>query len=87
MIQPPILVASKLDLRVASRVFSLIASYLVDPTNAVSPVAYVKQVGVPHHGPIKHPSLPDVALQVFTLLGHPDSNHQIFSLAVSQSRM
>jgi SWI/SNF chromatin-remodeling complex subunit SWI1 len=84
---PPIPVASKFDLRVASRVFSLIASYLVDPTDAVSPVAYVKQVGVPHNGPIKPPSLPDVALQVFTLLGHPDSNRQIFSLAVSQSRI
>jgi SWI/SNF chromatin-remodeling complex subunit SWI1 len=83
----PTPVASNSNLRIASRVFALVASYLVDPTDAVSPVAYVKQVGVPHNGPIKPPSLPDIALQVFTLLGHPDSNRQIFSQAVSQLRI
>jgi SWI/SNF chromatin-remodeling complex subunit SWI1 len=83
----PTPIASKSNLRMASRIFALVASYLVDPTDAVSPVAYVKQVGVPHNGPIKPPSLPDVALQVFTLLGHPDSNRQIFCQAVSQARI
>jgi SWI/SNF chromatin-remodeling complex subunit SWI1 len=83
----PTSVAPRSDLRMASRVFTLVASYLVDPIDAVSPVAYVKQVGVPHNGPIKPPSLPDVSLQVFTLLGHPDSNRQIFSQAVSQPRI
>jgi SWI/SNF chromatin-remodeling complex subunit SWI1 len=33
---------------------------------------------------IKPPSVPDIALQVFTFLGYPDSNRQIFSQAVSQ---
>ena len=83
----PTPVASQTDLGMASRIFALVASYLVDPADAVSPVAYVKQVGVPHNGLIKPPSLPDVALQVFTLLGHPDSNRQIFSQAVSQPRI
>jgi SWI/SNF chromatin-remodeling complex subunit SWI1 len=83
----PTPIPSKSSLRMASCIFALVASYLVDPTDAVSPVAYVKQVGLPPNGPIKPPSVPDVALQVFTFLGYPDSNRQIFSQAVSQARI
>lgn len=78
---------SKSTSRMASRAFELVASYLVDPADAISPMNYVKQVGASHIGHVRPPSLPDIALQVFTLLGHPDSNRQIFSQAVSQPRL
>lgn len=74
-------------LRMANRVFELMASYIVDPEEAISPVSYVRQVGLPHNGPVKPPPHPEIALQVFTLLAHPDMNRQVFARAVSQVRI
>jgi SWI/SNF chromatin-remodeling complex subunit SWI1 len=71
----------------ANRAFELVASYLVDPSDAISPMAYVKQAGVPLNGQIRPPSVCDIALQVFTHLGHLDSNRQMFSQAVPQTRI
>lgn len=80
-------VPTKPSLRMASRAFELIASYLIDPADAISPVTYVKQIGLPNGGPIKPPSLPDAALQVFTVLAHPDFNRRTIAHAVSQTRL
>ncbi|KAJ3788965.1 hypothetical protein GGU10DRAFT_425893 [Lentinula aff. detonsa] len=66
------------------RIFHLIASYLVDPAEAVSPVACVQLAGVPLGGSLKPPSLADVALEVFTRLAHSDGNRLFFSKAISQ---
>lgn len=78
---------SKNSLRTANRVFELMASYIVDPEEAISPVTYVRQIGLPHNGPVRPPSHSDIALQVFTLLAHPDMNRQVFAQAVSQPRI
>lgn len=73
--------------RIASRAFELIASYLVDPTDALTPFNYAKQVGASHISHVRPPSFADIALQVFTALAHPDSNRQVLSRAVSQRRI
>ena len=78
---------SKPALRMANRVFELMASYIVDPEEAISPVAYVRQVGLPHNGPVRPPPYPEIALQVFTNLAHPDMNRQVFAQAVSHIRI
>jgi SWI/SNF chromatin-remodeling complex subunit SWI1 len=66
------------------RIFHLIASYLVDPAEAVSPLACVQVAGAPLGGTLKPPSLADLALDVFTRLGHSDGNRLAFSKAVSR---
>jgi len=66
------------------RIFHLIASYLVDPAEAVSPLASVQLAGVPLGGNLKPPALADIALEVFTRLGHSDGNRLLFSKTVSR---
>lgn len=83
----PTPIPSKSSIRMTRRAFDLIASYLVDPTDAVSPIAYVKAIGMPQNGPIKPPSLPEAALQVFTVLAHPDSNRRILSQTIPHPRL
>ncbi|KAJ3776955.1 hypothetical protein FB446DRAFT_719757 [Lentinula raphanica] len=75
---------SNTSLTTVRRIFHLIASYLVDPTEAVSPVACVQLAGVPLGGNLKPPSLADVALETFTRLAHMDGNRLLFSKAVSR---
>lgn len=74
-------------LRLANRMFELIASFLVDPTDSVSPVAWLKQVGLPSSGILKPPSSCDIALEAFTRLAQLDSNRQVLSKAISQARL
>ncbi|KIK71140.1 hypothetical protein GYMLUDRAFT_235505 [Collybiopsis luxurians FD-317 M1] len=72
------------SLSTARRIFHLIASYLVDPVEAVSPLASVQFSGVPLGGTLKPPALADLALEVFTRLGQSDANRLLFSKAVSR---
>lgn len=83
----PTLIPSKSSIRITRRAFDLIASYLVDPTDAVSPITYVKAIGTAQNGPIKPPSLPEAALQVFTVLALPDSNRRTLSQTIPHSRL
>jgi SWI/SNF chromatin-remodeling complex subunit SWI1 len=53
-------------LRMANQAFQLIALYLVDPTEAVSPLACVQLAGIPLSGHLELPLLPDISLEVFT---------------------
>jgi SWI/SNF chromatin-remodeling complex subunit SWI1 len=72
-------------MRVASRAFTLVASYLIDPAECVSPLAYIQQSGVPPNGNLKPPPLSDIALEVFTRLSQSDSNRQVLSQILSQT--
>jgi len=65
---------------IAKRVFDLIASYLIDPSEAISPYALVQQ-----SGSLKPPSLADTALEVFTRVCQTDANRQVIAQVVSQS--
>ena len=67
-------------LRIASRAFQLISSYLVDPVEAISPAACVQR----SNGSIRPPLLADMALDVFTRLSQADTNRQVFAKAISQ---
>ncbi|KDQ30649.1 hypothetical protein PLEOSDRAFT_38448 [Pleurotus ostreatus PC15] len=81
---PTTMPPSKPTLRMANRVFDLISSYLVDPTEAVSPLACVQVAGAPANVRLGPPSLPDVALEVWTRISQSDGNRQVFAHAVSQ---
>ncbi|KAJ3936362.1 MAG: hypothetical protein NXY57DRAFT_985972 [Lentinula lateritia] len=72
------------SLSTVRRIFNLITSYLVDPAEAVSPIACVQLAGVPLGGNLRPPSLADIALEVFTRLAHSDGNRLVFSKAVSR---
>jgi len=70
--------------RRARRVFELVSSYLVDPTDAVSPVNWIIQSGgatTPH---VRPPLLADAALEVFSRISQPDANRQVISSTVSK---
>ncbi|KAG5221448.1 SWI/SNF chromatin-remodeling complex [Salix suchowensis] len=70
---PTTMPPSKPTLRMANRVFDLISSYLVDPTEAMSPLACVQVAGTPANVRLGPPSLPDVALenvQKFLMVSH-----------------
>ncbi|EGO26147.1 hypothetical protein SERLADRAFT_462878 [Serpula lacrymans var. lacrymans S7.9] len=85
MIQyPPSRSPSSTTTRIASRTFELIASFLIDPVDAVSPVTYLRQTGGPPTSS-KPPPLSDIALEVFTRLGHPDHNRMVFSKVIPQT--
>ncbi|KAK0456210.1 hypothetical protein EV421DRAFT_1750991 [Armillaria borealis] len=70
---------SKGTLKTATRLFQLCSSYIIDPAEAVSPMAYVQLKGIPNHAP---PSLADLSLEVFTRLSQLDSNRQVFAKAI-----
>lgn len=74
---------SKTNLRIVSRAFQLLASYLVDSTEAVSPVGCLQLPGLV--GSIKPPFLPDVALETLTRLVQSDVNRKVFSRAIPEA--
>ena len=69
----------------AKRVFALVASYLIDPLEAIPPFQWVVQNntgGVSMH--IRAPLLPDAALEVFTRISQPDANRKVIGSSVPQ---
>jgi len=76
---------SKAELRNARRVYELLASYLIDPTEAVGPYACLLLSGVPTHiHGHKPPSTIDSALEVFTRFSHSDDNRLVLCKAIPQ---
>ncbi|EPQ60847.1 hypothetical protein GLOTRDRAFT_118924 [Gloeophyllum trabeum ATCC 11539] len=72
------------ELRNARRTFDLLTSFLIDPTEAVTPMTWVLQAGEPPRGSPKPTHLVDVALDTFTRIALPDSNRQVLAQAVPQ---
>jgi SWI/SNF chromatin-remodeling complex subunit SWI1 len=70
--------------KVARRVFELIASYLIDPADAISPFGCAQLAGIPLNGQLKPPMFSDAALELFTRLSHPDTNRQAFAKVLPQ---
>jgi SWI/SNF chromatin-remodeling complex subunit SWI1 len=71
--------------RITKTAFELIASYLADPVDAVSPSGCAQLAGIPLAGQPKPPVLVDLALDLFTRLCLPDYNRQAFAKAVPSS--
>ncbi|KAF7310739.1 ARID domain-containing protein [Mycena chlorophos] len=63
--------------RIIHRAFHLISSFLVDPSETVSPFSLVQL------GALKPPLLPDAALETFTRLAQADSSRKAFSTIIS----
>lgn len=78
---------TKATTRMTNRVFQLIVSYLVDPSEAVSPFACVQTAAVTHIGHVKPPSLADIALDVFTRLSQSDENRQVLAKAIPRESL
>ncbi|KAG6842537.1 hypothetical protein C0991_000063 [Blastosporella zonata] len=74
----------RINLRMAIRSFHLISSYLIDPVEAVPPMASIQLVGILPSGNPKPPALADAALEVFSRLSQLDSNRQIYSKHIPQ---
>ncbi|KAI0361749.1 hypothetical protein OH77DRAFT_1492728 [Trametes cingulata] len=68
------------------RAYEVLASYLIDPTEAISPFQWILQTGIPPavHQP-KPPALADMALETFSRFTLPDDNRQVVSKAVPQT--
>ncbi|OSD03539.1 hypothetical protein PYCCODRAFT_1476932 [Trametes coccinea BRFM310] len=76
---------SKQLLLTVRRAYEVLASYIVDVTEAVSPLQCIVQTGIPPavHQP-KPPALADMALETFSRFTLPDDNRQVVSKAVPQ---
>ncbi|KAF8213271.1 hypothetical protein K438DRAFT_1915407 [Mycena galopus ATCC 62051] len=72
---------SKTALRIVSRSFQLLASYLVDSAEAVSPFASFQ------NGNVNPPFLADVALETFTRLAQSDTNRKAFFRAIPEASL
>ncbi|KAI0670013.1 hypothetical protein C8Q78DRAFT_992406 [Trametes maxima] len=77
---------SKQVLLTVRRAYEVLASYLVDVSEAVSPFQWILQTGIPPavHQP-KPPGLADMALETFSRFTLPDDNRQVVSRAVPQA--
>ncbi|KAI0639294.1 hypothetical protein C8Q77DRAFT_1046559 [Trametes polyzona] len=74
---------SKQLLLTVRRAYEVIASFLVDSSEAVSPFQWILQTGIPPtvHQP-KPPAAADMALETFSRFTLPDDNRQVVSIAV-----
>ncbi|KAI8995524.1 hypothetical protein BD414DRAFT_479785 [Trametes punicea] len=77
---------SKQLLLTVRRAYEVLASYIVDVTEAVSPFQTILQTGIPPavHQP-KPPALADMALETFSRFTLPDDNRHVVSRAVPQA--
>jgi len=84
----PLAPSSSYSATLSNRVLELVASYLIDPTEAVSPFVSVQIPG--QHSttpPPKPPSLADAALDVFTRFSHSDANRQILAQTIPETHI
>lgn len=68
------------------RLYKVLASYIVDPTEAVSPFSCLLLSGLPTHAhqTPKVPALVDAALEAFTRISHPDENRQALFTSIPE---
>ncbi|TDL28413.1 hypothetical protein BD410DRAFT_811550 [Rickenella mellea] len=71
----------------ARYIFELIASYIVDPTEALTPITWLVQSGFPLSPTLRPPSRTDSALEVFTRISLSDANRQVFSQCIPSEWM
>ncbi|KAL9716105.1 hypothetical protein Ac2012v2_000550 [Leucoagaricus gongylophorus] len=84
----PLAPSSSYSATLSNRVLELVASYLIDPTEAVSPFVSVQIAGQhPTTPPPKPPSLADAALDVFTRFSHSDANRQILAQTIPETHI
>ncbi|TFK76957.1 hypothetical protein BDN72DRAFT_908964 [Pluteus cervinus] len=72
----------RVHLKVARRLIQLLASYLVDPLDSVSPFSYLQLNGSPQNANQRPPPLVDMALEALTRLSQSDTNRQVIAQVV-----
>ncbi|KAJ3561107.1 hypothetical protein NP233_g10398 [Leucocoprinus birnbaumii] len=82
IVLPPSSLQSPSVIRMSKRAFELVASYLVDPTEAVSPFASIQVAGQQLNAPPKPSALADAALEVFTRFSHSDATRQTLAQTI-----
>ncbi|KAJ3545888.1 hypothetical protein NMY22_g2260 [Coprinellus aureogranulatus] len=78
---------SKDGLRMARRFIDVAASFLVDPVDAVSPLACVQRAGHPLNPHIRPPLFTDMALEMLVHFILPDANRQYVAKAIPASSL
>ncbi|KAF9015307.1 hypothetical protein BDQ17DRAFT_1340827 [Cyathus striatus] len=73
--------------RIAKRTYNLVASYLVDRLESVSPLICIQVAGVPLNANARPPALADVALELFTRFSQSDSNRQVLAKTIAQDSL
>lgn len=73
--------------RMSKRAFELVASYLVDATEAVSPFTSIQATGQQLNAASKPSALADAALEVFTRFSHSDANRQILVQTIPKAHI
>ncbi|EJF66597.1 hypothetical protein DICSQDRAFT_46065 [Dichomitus squalens LYAD-421 SS1] len=79
-------VPSKQMQRTIRRAYEVVASFIVDPSETVSPFQYILQTGIslsqPQPKPPSPPSLANQALEAFARFALPDDNRRAISMCV-----
>ena len=78
---------SPATLLLARRAFELCASYLVDSTEAVHPLANLQVAGAIPNANRRPPALADIALEAFARFSQIDSNRQVIARAIPSSSL
>ncbi|KAF8527929.1 hypothetical protein BU17DRAFT_81164 [Hysterangium stoloniferum] len=71
--------------RVRTRLFELLASFLVEPHDLCSPAGIVMQSGAISAASVRPPLLVDLALEAFSKLSQPDNNRFALSRGINAS--
>ncbi|EIW86580.1 hypothetical protein CONPUDRAFT_95221 [Coniophora puteana RWD-64-598 SS2] len=84
MIQYPSTAPSPAVIRSSTRAFELLASVLVEPSDAVPPMQLLKDsnLTLPTSRP---PQLADLALDIFTRLAQPDQNRKVLATVIPET--
>jgi SWI/SNF chromatin-remodeling complex subunit SWI1 len=76
------------DVRVARRAFALLAAFLADPDEALSPTQALVQIGgLPPNADARPPAAADAALDALGRLGQPDASREVLARAVRAPRL
>jgi SWI/SNF chromatin-remodeling complex subunit SWI1 len=68
-----------------TRLFELLASFLVEPHDLSSPAGIVVQSGAMNANTVRPPVIIDLALEAFTKLAHPDTNRLALSRGIKST--
>ncbi|KAG2023320.1 hypothetical protein CC2G_000985 [Coprinopsis cinerea AmutBmut pab1-1] len=68
--------------RITKRIFELIASYLIDPQEAVPPTYSVQHIGIPFGGNMRPSTLVQIALETWNHFSQPDPIRKLMVKAI-----
>ncbi|KZT44392.1 hypothetical protein SISSUDRAFT_976648 [Sistotremastrum suecicum HHB10207 ss-3] len=70
-----------------SRVFGLLSSFLIDPSEAIGPMTHAMSLARPYPQSFPIPALADVALECFSKIAQPDANRAVFAKQIPSEQL